>query len=184
MRRPYRVKCVDQGCQEHGLFEFDSARERDEAILRWQERPWRCVRHTNPEENLSPNNPIRTVVLTARRDPGLSRPLLFWTREDGTQTSGFRFGPGFFKADADDFPEGTRLTVSASVVLPPGSVEVTHRCAEKGCETPAIWRDADNCEWCDTHRHILVARISAEDVGGMCVGWCDVRVKSQSQVEG
>lgn len=35
-------------------------------------------------------------------------------------------------------------------------------CAETLCGKEAKWRDSDNLEWCDKHRHSLVARISSD----------------------
>ena len=34
-----------------------------------------------------------------------------------------------------------------------------NNCAEDNCTEKVIWKDADNCCWCDKHRHSLAARI-------------------------
>ncbi|HET7406246.1 MAG TPA: hypothetical protein VFJ21_03805 [Mycobacteriales bacterium] len=79
------------------------------------ERPWKCSRHRNPEQVLTPTNTTRTVVLTAeksKRFPDLTR--LFWREDDAADVgSGYTFGPGF-KAHADDFPEGSRLVITVT----------------------------------------------------------------------
>ena len=41
-------------------------------------------------------------------------PGLFWRAEGAGAGSGFTFGPGF-NAHATDFPEGTRLVVTAQI---------------------------------------------------------------------
>ncbi|GAA0720209.1 hypothetical protein GCM10010199_25560 [Dactylosporangium roseum] len=51
------------------------------------------------------------------RKPDEFLPGMYWLPEGGTSGSGFTFGPGF-KAHADDFPEGTRLVITAQVLLP------------------------------------------------------------------
>jgi hypothetical protein len=111
--REYRTRCAGPDCREVGTFKFATVRERDEAVGRFMRTPWRCVRHAAPETVLGPDNPTRSVVLTVRRDPATSGAL-FWEAPGGVVTSGFCYGPGF-QAHAVDFPEGTRLTVTATV---------------------------------------------------------------------
>lgn len=79
---------------------------------------YRCTRHRNPDEVLSGEVPTRTRTLIASRSTRYNLPKnLFWF-EEGTETgSGFVYGPGF-KAYADDFPEGTRLTITAQIDPP------------------------------------------------------------------
>ena len=33
-------------------------------------------------------------------------------------------------------------------------------CGYENCNKQAFWKDADECYWCDNHRHSLVARIA------------------------
>lgn len=40
---------------------------------------------------------------------------------------------------------------------------MSNKCDEDGCNEPAIWRDAENQEWCDRHRHSLTARMPRDD---------------------
>lgn len=76
-------------------------------------REWRCTRHRVPEEVLSPTNLERQKVLVCQQSenhPDLIKR--FWNG-----TNGFVFGDGY-KAYADDFPEGTKLIVTAKIELP------------------------------------------------------------------
>lgn len=123
-RRAYysRVRCAETGCSEVANYEYDTRREQD-AGDRWRaEHPWRCTRHANPDKTLRPDNTERTTVLVAskvrshRGDGFLSG--LFWLEEGiGRHGSGFEHGPGF-NAHADDFPEGTRLVITARIEPP------------------------------------------------------------------
>lgn len=142
--------CGEPGCRERARYVYDLKRDYTEAYQRYAAEPWRCTRHTRPDEVLSANNPIRRVTLTATKvrtgwyDRDLAayerymanppersygwRPTkpdpknefldgLYWTAEGERPGSGFTYGPGF-KAFGRDFPEGTKLIVTAEVVLP------------------------------------------------------------------
>jgi hypothetical protein len=113
MARPIysrRRHCEHEGCTEFDYREYSSYRsmERDT-----DPRPWLCLRHQDPKQVLALYNPV--VTSESFVDDG------FWSkrRADGSIShgSGFTFGPGF-KAWAEDFPPGTRLIVTASIVLP------------------------------------------------------------------
>ncbi len=118
LRRP----CKHDGCPEVSHMEFDTLLERAN-YYKTHGLTWLCIRHAKPNEVLSAGNPVTERVLTAsvvldevRR--GELRPLsgLFWVG-DGHTGSGLLTGPGF-KAFARDFPEGTRLVISARIELP------------------------------------------------------------------
>lgn len=125
-RREYtiRLRCTHEGCTETSFTTATTRREETEIRSRYAKSPYLCVRHTKPDEVLSTENLERTLVVVAQKvearfvrgidTPGEVRYLdgLFW---DGR--SGFNFGPGF-KAYASDFPEGTRLVVTARIELP------------------------------------------------------------------
>lgn len=120
------VRCAEIGCHETTFYTYTSQREYADLTRDQQRRPYKCTRHRAPEEVLRPDNLERQHVLVASRvpfrssRPGASEwlPGLFWL-EEGKESggSGFVFGPGF-KAHASDFPEGTRLVVTARVELP------------------------------------------------------------------
>lgn len=134
-RRTYSTTLVcaerPNGCTETSFFESSTQRERRESEAYYAKRPWRCTRHVKPDELLTPTNVAeRTTVLTASKVETTIRSIydtapgpryldgLFW-REEGQEgaSSGFVYGPGF-KAYAKDFPEGTRLVVTARIELP------------------------------------------------------------------
>lgn len=112
-----RYECNHQGCTEMAHHDF---RSRAELMmqLKWVPRDkWFCVRHTNNSEVLSPTNRVRTVEWTAL-DGAASK--LYWGID--RPVSGFMHGPGF-KAFADDFPPGTKVRVTAELILPDTEVK-------------------------------------------------------------
>lgn len=117
-RHTHRPKCADQSCTDHALFEFTSRRDYDNHVRSTRDRPWRCTRHTRPDEVLSATNDQRIVTLIAEHNTGQTSGAMFW-REEGAERlgSGFTYGPGF-KAYASDFPVGTRLVITARVEVP------------------------------------------------------------------
>ncbi|MEV4672813.1 hypothetical protein AB0K34_14245 [Actinomadura sp. NPDC049382] len=121
------MRCAEIGCHETTFYTYTSQREYAEIMQEQQRRPFKCTRHRDPGQVLRPDNRERTHVLVARRLPSRSSharaggaewlPGLFWVEEGKESGSGFAFGPGF-KTHASDFPEGTRLVVTAHVELP------------------------------------------------------------------
>lgn len=106
------LRCAHPGCAEYAHFEYDSIRERQRASE--NRREWKCVRHSSPDETLGAGNMARTCVLVNVRMPY----GLFWREEGATVGGGgFVHGPGF-QAFAADFPEGAKLTVTATVSPP------------------------------------------------------------------
>jgi hypothetical protein len=128
-RREYRVsfKCAEPGCRETQFYAVSTRRDEAELYASQKRNPYRCTRHANPEENLRPGNEQTRYVVIATRvrshlpygdDPeGPWLSGLYWAPEGGRPGSGFTFGPGF-NAHASDFPEGTRLIVTAQIELP------------------------------------------------------------------
>lgn len=117
-RRGYTVRCVCSfpGCKETSFYHYDTQRDMREGTAARQQRAgtWLCVRHTSPDEVLSESNSITSqTLLSVELDCGK-----FWSKQgDGSLRSGFVFGNGY-KAYAQDFPPGTRLTVTAQIELP------------------------------------------------------------------
>lgn len=128
--------CAENGCTERGRYVYDTQRDYADAVRRYAKDPWRCSRHTKPEEVLGLDRLRVVATATATRvkfsgyadalaryqaGNGWGRPPseyldgLFWT--GAGMSSGFTFGPGF-KAYADDFPAGTKLVITVEVVLP------------------------------------------------------------------
>lgn len=144
--RTTTIRCAEKPCREVAHYSYSSQREYGEIHQRQQRSPWKCSRHDAPDEVLRPDNLTTTLTLVAsrvrrsgyerdlaeyeailarmtphstpyRRKPEEFLPGLFWLPEGGAHGSGFTHGPGF-KAHADDFPEGTRLTVTTRIEIP------------------------------------------------------------------
>ncbi len=110
-----RFECVEPMCQEVAHYEYSTRRDQTEAYKRYHKTPWRCIRHSQPQEVLSLANPKRATEIVSKRhftDSGADIGLYF-------NSFGFVHGPGF-KVFAKDFPEGTKLIVTAEIVLPEG----------------------------------------------------------------
>jgi hypothetical protein len=141
-RREYNGNwpCAENGCRERARYVYDTRRDFDEAARRYAKDPYLCVRHSKTGEVLGVGNLVVRAETVASRVPygGYERrladyeqavargsefarkpdeflPGLFWT--GAGLKSGFTHGPGF-KAFADDFPEGTKLVITAEIVLP------------------------------------------------------------------
>ena len=111
-KRTVTFCCGHEGCREFIRYEADGLRDSDRLHKLYGGGQWRCVDHTKIEHNLTPDNLKRvTIVVATKREHGV-----FWEAE-GILSSGFIFGPGF-KARTDLFPPGTRLVVTAEIVLP------------------------------------------------------------------
>lgn len=108
------LRCTHQGCSETSIYGYENREEYNRIQARASEH--KCLRHSGTE-TLSAEEPERTIVLVASRRPNVDG--LFWVREGGKTASGFTSGDGY-RAYAKDFPEGTRLEVSARIVLPGG----------------------------------------------------------------
>lgn len=144
--RTTTIHCAERPCRQVTFYTYTSLREHDEIMRAQAKRPWKCTRHDRPDELLRRDNPSTTVVLVASKvrslgyerekaayDAAVARigphgtplarkpeeflPGLYWLPEGGAHGSGFTHGPGF-KAHADDFPEGTRLTVTTQIEIP------------------------------------------------------------------
>lgn len=115
-RRVYtvRAKCQHPGCTEVARYEASTRKEETEIYQRYA-RNWLCVRHTRPDEVLSAVNTLRSVELISEEKS--------CGRFFGSQ--GFIAGPGF-KIYASDFPAGTKLRVTAEVILPTDKTPLTN----------------------------------------------------------
>jgi hypothetical protein len=118
----HRDVCAQPGCNETSFTQFDTQRDYREFLQRRNARgdKYRCQRHRDPNANLRPDNLTTTHVVTATVAYGFNgEPLdgLYWYPEGGKTGSGFTFGPGF-NAYAEDFPEGTKLVVTARIEIP------------------------------------------------------------------
>jgi hypothetical protein len=157
-RRDYflTLRCPTPGCTEQPtVYGYTTQRDYRDAVKRYG-HTFACLRHRKPGEVLDPADNPRTSITYV--SVGLTRystvdkkhyPIgLFWVTEQELATSddptgsGSLYGPGF-KAWAKDFPEGTRITVTAEATLPevlPGVEEDTPLTAAGGTgeSTPAV----------------------------------------------
>jgi hypothetical protein len=133
-RRKYRSRfnCAEPGCKEMQYYSHSTRADEKEAYAHQQKSPFRCTRHADPERNLRLGNETTRIVLIASKvrsrlpdiplynqDPDWPYLSGLYWREEGKERagSGFVFGDGY-NAHASDFPEGTRLVVTAQIETP------------------------------------------------------------------
>jgi hypothetical protein len=103
-----RFKCAQEGCSEWSFFEYRTQAEASRLYATYS-GTWKCIRHTRPQEWLTPENPSREITLTVeQREHGR-----YWSGIN----NGYAHGPGF-QAYSDEFPPGTTLRISARLSLP------------------------------------------------------------------
>lgn len=115
-RRGYdiSVKCAHDGCTERDRYHFETRDDMARHFKREPENQHKCIRHRRADDVLSVTNRTRVHVVTNfETDHGR-----FWGKEK--PFSGFVSGMGF-KAFAADFPPGTRIRVTAELLLPEDS---------------------------------------------------------------
>lgn len=126
-RGDYRlfVTCTEPECRESTTFGYTLKADYREGYQRHHGK-WKCVRHSSPGTVLAPGNEVLTAVLTAVRPVftdcnGNETPLskMSWRADGAGSSSGYVRGPGF-QAFAGDWPEGTRLEVTARILPPEG----------------------------------------------------------------
>lgn len=120
-RRHFTRRCSGPGlCPETSVIEYTARRE-----LESVPKDWKCPRHAAPDEWMTPANRETVAVLELQprylnaTRAGEERRLLgyFWGPPGQRASQGAVSGPGF-RALADNFPPGTLLTVTATVMLP------------------------------------------------------------------
>lgn len=110
--------CTVEGCRERVHYSYANLSEQREATRLRRGEKFLCSRHRKPEEVLAPDNLTREIVHESKWGEGTYiQDKLFWAIDGGKPSNGFLFGPGF-KAYAADFPLGTKVIVTARVVLP------------------------------------------------------------------
>lgn len=105
---PLRVHCGHPGCTEVAFYEARTRKDYGDLFQRYGQGRWRCLRHTRMNENLSVDDRFKTFEIESREEP---HGKFFGN-------FGILTGPGF-KAYASDFPPGTKIRVTAEVILPP-----------------------------------------------------------------
>lgn len=108
-----RVYCGHEGCHETTFYSYDNKKEADRIYQKYGNGKWRCTRHSNPEEVLSLTNlKVQKILVAKHSEKYPELKTLFWNHG-----SGFTYGDDY-KAYADDFPEGTKLIITAEIILP------------------------------------------------------------------
>ena len=107
------IKCNHEGCGEWAHYHYDTKKEYTEGYQR-HNKTYKCTRHSNPNEVLSQtdNLKIEKILTNGKSKKYPELKSLFW--DTG---SAFAFGNGW-KAFANDFPEGTKIKITAEIILP------------------------------------------------------------------
>lgn len=124
------LRCAGPSCGETSDRVLTTTGDYYQALQDNRADPWKCPRHARPDEHLRPGNEAVSMTLVASRVPcrvrDRSRPegwrddgyldgLYWWPQGAERATSGSVSGPGFL-ACAGDWPEGTRLEVTARIL--------------------------------------------------------------------
>lgn len=106
---PLQFPCGHEGCSERSNWRYQTKRDMMESfeLKHYSDGRWRCNRHSRPDEVLSAENASTRAEVAVVEHP------------HGKYFGNFGFihGPGF-KAFAKDFPAGTKIVVTASLVFP------------------------------------------------------------------
>lgn len=124
-RGDYRqtIHCAERPCPEKIIYHHETRRDEAASVKDQQARPWKCSRHSKPAEVLGTGQETLTSVMTAVPRPNAARweSVLIWAGPGWPFLSDNVHGPGF-RAFAGDWPEGTRLEITARI-LPPAETE-------------------------------------------------------------
>lgn len=106
-RVTYMAHCVEPGCRELGLYEFASQKERRESNV--VNRPWLCVRHSQPDRVVTPDRP---------RVEWQSEPVREWPYGKLAGGAGLFIDSHAYYADVKDFPAGTTFKITFEAIAP------------------------------------------------------------------
>lgn len=113
-----RVQCSAQGCPDFTLYSYSSRREYTEACEK--NRPWACCLHNHPKRVLSPS-----CLKVEWVSPPSARSEEDPTKELYFGSSGVLIDRAYY-AEASHFPPGTRIKVTAEVLLPEIPCEISN----------------------------------------------------------
>ena len=113
MKRTVSVQCGHKGCKEWAHYEADNKKNESRLYAKYGGGKYRCNRHTRMEEILSTEN-LKTekTYISGKSKTYPELKELYWTGGCGVA-----YGPGF-KAYAGDFPIGTKIIVTAELIIP------------------------------------------------------------------
>lgn len=128
-RGSYRqmIVCAGPGCAKTVTYRHETRRDEAASVKSLRERPWKCPRHLWPDEVLGPGRETLTGVMTVTPRPEAARwePPAIWVGPGFPFVSDEISGPGF-RAFAGDWPEGTRLKITARILPPAGTEAGDH----------------------------------------------------------
>lgn len=113
------IGCADPGCRESVTYRHETRADEAASVKSQREHPWKCARHLRPDQVLGPGREVIAGVMTVIARPSARS----WETPRIWEAPGWLFrsdsihGPGF-RAFAADWPEGTRLEITARI-LPP-----------------------------------------------------------------
>lgn len=105
------LKCTAPGCSDYGHWQFDSRAEYDRHVQ--STRTWTCCRHSKGAGVLSMDR-LKVEWISEPSKPLPNHPNDPY-RSFGS--SGVILGTGYY-AEGRDFPTGTRIKITAEVILP------------------------------------------------------------------
>lgn len=115
---PLTLRCAHEGCRECARYSFDSQRA---CVESWEyktyiikKHPYLCCRHSHGDGVLTPTNQKAEWISEPAQPCASARPDDPYRHFGG---HGVLIGPGFYASGAD-FPTGTRIKVTAEVILP------------------------------------------------------------------
>ena len=103
------VYCTEPGCKDFARYQYDTRKDYDEAVKK--NRSWTCLRHSS-----------RLLTPTNTKDEWISDPS--GPSEKYPHLTGRWFGSWAsihaedMRAEAVDFPDGTRIKITMEVILP------------------------------------------------------------------
>lgn len=117
------IRCQTEGCREASHVSYDTQREGREILATPYYQNWKCSQHSHPERYLTLENPANSIVLIAtdgyytNYKGETSMTGRYWYPEGKTTGSGLNYSDAHY-ANADNFPAGTRLVVTAYTETP------------------------------------------------------------------
>ena len=111
------LRCAHEGCAEEARYSFASQREHRDS---WEYKtyvvkgiPYHCVKH-GPDKIILSLDTLKSEWVSPPTRPLEAHPHLDWR---GFGSRGVIIGDGFYAA-GKEFPVGTRLKVTAEIILP------------------------------------------------------------------
>jgi hypothetical protein len=116
------IRCAGPGCGETVTYRHGTRADEAASVKSQRESPWKCPRHLWPDQVLGRGREVIAGAMTviARPDARNWETPRIWEAPGWPFRSDSISGPGF-RAFASDWPEGTRLEVTARILPPEGT---------------------------------------------------------------